>query len=64
MKLAATSESLLEYFALRLNLVPTPVIDTQMAFTVARAIMTGAELGIFDARDLRETKALADELSS
>jgi ubiquinone/menaquinone biosynthesis C-methylase UbiE len=49
MKIAPVSENLLEYFALRMNLVPTPILDTQMAFTAARAIMAGAELGVFDA---------------
>jgi SAM-dependent methyltransferase len=49
MKLAPVSENLLELVALRMNLVPTPLIDTQMAFTTARAIMAGAELGLFDA---------------
>lgn len=49
MKLAAVAENPLEYLALRMNLVPTPVVDTQMAFTVARAIMAGASLGFFDA---------------
>ncbi len=49
MKLAPVSENPLEYFALRMNLVPTPLIDTQMAFTAARAIMAGAQLGVFDA---------------
>ncbi|MFI5297530.1 MAG: class I SAM-dependent methyltransferase [Polyangiales bacterium] len=49
MRVAAVSENLLEFVALRLNLVPTPLLDTQMAFTAARAIMAGAQLGIFDA---------------
>ena len=62
MKLAAVSENLLEFFALRMNLVPTPIIDTQMAFTVARAIMAGAELGIFEA--LAEGPKSAEEVAS
>ena len=61
MKLAAVSENLLEFCALRMNLVPTPIIDTQMAFTVARAIMAGAELGIFEA--LAEGPRSADEVA-
>jgi 2-polyprenyl-3-methyl-5-hydroxy-6-metoxy-1,4-benzoquinol methylase len=61
MKIAAVSENLLEYFALRMNLVPTPLIDTQMAFTSARAIMAGVQLGIFDA--LGTSAMSADEVA-
>jgi SAM-dependent methyltransferase len=49
MKIGPVAENPLEYLALRMNLVPTPLVDTQMAFIVARAVMAGAELGIFDA---------------
>ena len=35
MKPPAVSENLLEFFALRMNLAPTRIIDTQMAFTRA-----------------------------
>jgi 2-polyprenyl-3-methyl-5-hydroxy-6-metoxy-1,4-benzoquinol methylase len=62
MKLAAVAENPLEYLALRLNLVPTPIVDTQMAFTVARAIMAGASLGLFDA--LAEGPRTADEVAT
>jgi 2-polyprenyl-3-methyl-5-hydroxy-6-metoxy-1,4-benzoquinol methylase len=35
--------------ALKMNLAPTPLVDTQIAFNVARAIMSAAELGIYEA---------------
>jgi len=48
MKLKAVPENLLERVALALNLAPTPMFDTQIAFTSARAIMAAAELDIFE----------------
>ncbi len=48
MKLAAKAENPLEWMALKLNLAPTPLVDTQVAFNAARAIMAGAELGIYE----------------
>ncbi|MEO7983147.1 MAG: class I SAM-dependent methyltransferase [Bacteroidota bacterium] len=49
MKLKIKPENPLEWMALRLNLAPTPLADTQVAFNAARAIMSGAELGIYEA---------------
>ena len=49
MKLKLQPENALEWMALRLNLAPTPLVDTQVAFNAARAIMAGAELGIYEA---------------
>jgi 2-polyprenyl-3-methyl-5-hydroxy-6-metoxy-1,4-benzoquinol methylase len=49
MKVGAIAESVLEYVALRFNLAPTPLVDTQVAFNGARAIMAGAKLGVFEA---------------
>lgn len=49
MKIKLTAENPLEWIALRMNLVPKPLIDTQIAFNAARAIMAGAELGVYDA---------------
>jgi 2-polyprenyl-3-methyl-5-hydroxy-6-metoxy-1,4-benzoquinol methylase len=48
-KIDLKSEGMLEGVALLLGLVPTPMGHTQLAFIVARAIMAGVELGIFDA---------------
>jgi hypothetical protein len=48
MKLKNQPENPLEWMALRLNLAPIPLVDTQVAFNAARAIMAGAELGIYE----------------
>src|SRR3569832_1391041 len=48
MKLKVAPENLLERIALQFNLAPMPLVDTQAAFNVARAIMAGATLGIFE----------------
>ncbi|MEO7923490.1 MAG: class I SAM-dependent methyltransferase [Chitinophagaceae bacterium] len=49
MRLKIQPENPLEWMALRMNLAPTPLVDTQIAFNAARAIMAGAELGIYEA---------------
>lgn len=49
MKLAPHAENLKERIALMANLVPRPLLDTQIAFTAARAIMVAAEVGLFEA---------------
>ena len=49
MKIKLQPENPLEWMALRMNLAPTPLVDTQIAFNVARAIMAAAELGIYEA---------------
>jgi len=49
MKLAAHAETLLERAGLWLGLVPVPLLETHIAATLARTIMTGVELGVFDA---------------
>jgi len=49
MKIKLQAENLLEWIALKLNLAPTPLVDTQVAFNAARAIMAAAELGIYEA---------------
>jgi SAM-dependent methyltransferase len=43
------AESALEWLALRVGRVPLPLVDTQVAFTLARAVMEGARLGVFAA---------------
>jgi 2-polyprenyl-3-methyl-5-hydroxy-6-metoxy-1,4-benzoquinol methylase len=48
MKIKLQPENPLEWMALRMNLAPTPLVDTQIAFNVARAIMAAAELGIYE----------------
>jgi 2-polyprenyl-3-methyl-5-hydroxy-6-metoxy-1,4-benzoquinol methylase len=49
MKFKIKPEGLLERMALWLNLAPLPLVDTQVAFNAARAIMAAAELGIYGA---------------
>jgi SAM-dependent methyltransferase len=49
MKIGARPEGVIERLAFMLDLTPTPIADTHVAFTAARAIMTGTSLGIFDA---------------
>jgi len=49
MKLKITAQNPMEWVALKFNLAPTPLMDTQMALTQARAIMAAAELNIFEA---------------
>ena len=49
MKLKIAPENFLERIALRLNLAPTPLVDTQVAFNAARAIMAAADTGMFEA---------------
>jgi len=49
MKLKNAPETLLERLGLAFNLVPVPLVDTQVAFNAARAIMAAADTGIFEA---------------
>lgn len=49
MKLTISPQNILERIALLLNLAPTPLVDTQIAYTSARAIMAAADTGLFQA---------------
>ncbi len=49
MKFKLSSENFMERVAIMLNLAPIPLIDTQIAFNRARAIMAAADTGIFEA---------------
>lgn len=49
MRIGAKAENPIERIALRLNVAPTPLLETQMAFTLARVVMAGAKLGVFEA---------------
>jgi SAM-dependent methyltransferase len=48
-KLGIIPENLLERLLLAIKIVPTPIFDTQIAFMLARTIMAGTKLGIFEA---------------
>ena len=62
MKLKIQPEGLFERMALWLNLAPTPLVDTQVAFNAARAIMAAADIGIFDV--LGKNSKTSEEVSN
>lgn len=62
MRVGAIPENLLERVVSRLGLVPRPMLETQMAFTLARVVMAGADLGVFALLD--EGRASAEEIAS
>jgi SAM-dependent methyltransferase len=62
MKFKAIAENPLEWMALRMNLAPLPLVDTQVAYNAARAIMAGAELGIYEA--IGKQQKTAEEISA
>jgi SAM-dependent methyltransferase len=49
MRLGVIAESLVERLILKSNGIPEPLIETQMAFSMARSIMVGVKLGVFEA---------------
>jgi SAM-dependent methyltransferase len=59
MKLGVLPESLLERLGLWLGLVPAPLLETHVAATLARSIMAGVELGLFEALDAGPLSAAA-----
>ncbi len=61
MRLGAVPETPVEWLALRLGLVPTPLVDTQLAFAFARTLMVAARIGVFEA--LAEGEADAPEVA-
>jgi SAM-dependent methyltransferase len=61
-KFGAVAENPLERLIVRLNLAPQPLLDTQMAYTLARVIMVGTKLGVFEA--LEEGPAQPDQVAA
>ena len=61
MRLGAIPETPLEWLALRLGRVPTPLIDTHLAFAFARTVMVAVRVGAFEA--LAEGPATPDEVA-
>jgi SAM-dependent methyltransferase len=59
MRIGALPESALEWLALKLERAPRALIDTHAAMLLARAVMAGAELQVFDA--LAEGPLTAEE---
>ena len=49
MRLGPVPENPIEWLIGRLNAAPRPLLETQMAYTLARLIMVGTKLGVFDA---------------
>ena len=49
MRLGVIGETLIERIIARTNVAPEPLLETQIAFTMARSIMAGVKLGIYDA---------------
>jgi SAM-dependent methyltransferase len=49
MRLGIIGETLIERIIARTNVAPDPLLETQIAFTMARSIMAGVKLGIYDA---------------
>jgi len=48
-KFGVVPENPVERVVARLNLAPRPLVETQMAFTLARLVMVGVKLGVFEA---------------
>jgi SAM-dependent methyltransferase len=49
MRLGPVAENPIEWLIARLNVAPRPLLETQMAFTLARLVMVGTQVGVFDA---------------
>lgn len=49
MKLGAVPENLIELLLLGTNIPPRPLLDTHIAMLLARAVIEGARLGVFEA---------------
>lgn len=60
MKFGVIPETVSERMALAANLVPTPLVDTQIAYTLARTVMVASKLGVFEAL---EAPATPDEVA-
>ena len=61
MRLGTVAENPIEWLIARLNIAPRPLLETQMAYTLARLVMVGTKLGVFDA--LAEGPATAAEVA-
>jgi SAM-dependent methyltransferase len=62
MRFGAVAENPVERLVVRLNLAPRPILETQMAYTLARLIMVGTKVGVFEA--VSDGPATADEIAS
>jgi SAM-dependent methyltransferase len=62
MRLGAVPENPIEWVIARLNVAPRPLLETQMAYTLARLIMVATKLGVFEA--LAERSATPQEVAA
>jgi 2-polyprenyl-3-methyl-5-hydroxy-6-metoxy-1,4-benzoquinol methylase len=60
-RLGPVPDNPIEWVIARLNVAPRPLLETQIAYTLARLIMAGTKLGIFEA--VAEGPADADEIA-
>jgi SAM-dependent methyltransferase len=49
MRLGLIAENPIERVVARLNIVPRPLLETQVAYTLARIVMVGVRLGVYEA---------------
>ena len=61
MRIGAIPENPVEAIVARLNVAPRPLLETQMAYTLARLVMVGVKLGVFEA--LADGDAPAEEVA-
>ena len=61
MRLGPVPENPIEWLVGRLNVAPRPLLETQIAYTLARVVMVGTKLGVFQA--LADGPATADEVA-
>jgi SAM-dependent methyltransferase len=61
MRIGPVAENPVEWVIARLNVAPRPLLETQMAYTLARLVMVGVKLGVFDA--LAPGRATAAEVA-
>jgi SAM-dependent methyltransferase len=61
MRLGPVAENPIEWVIGRLNVAPRPLLETQMAYTLARVIMVATKLGVFEA--LADGRATAQEVA-
>jgi SAM-dependent methyltransferase len=57
MKIGAIPESVIEWVAIKLDLAPRALVDTHAAMLLARTVMAGADLNVFDALGARPLTA-------
>ena len=61
MKISALPENPIERALWKLNLIPDPIIETFHACVLARAIMVGTKVGVFEA--LEDGPLTAEEVA-